>query len=100
MTAAYGRLLEQHRVFAEIAIDRALIMAGDDGRITSWNRGAELLTGWPSEVMIGATVDRLYMPHEQAQRMPDRDRRLATQTRHYRKEAWVCRRDGSEFLAA
>jgi two-component system sensor kinase FixL len=100
VTDARERLLDQHRVFAEVAIDRALIMTRGDGTVTSWNRGAELLTGWPSAVMIGATVDRLYAPGEQAEGIPAKDRRLAAETRHCRKEAWVHRRDGSEFLAA
>jgi len=99
MNRSRQRLLEQHLVFAESAVDRALILCDDEGRITSWNRGAEILTGWPSAAMVGETVDRLYSPEEQADGAVYRDRDLAKKPRQFRREAWLCRSDGSEFLA-
>jgi two-component system sensor kinase FixL len=96
----HDRLLEQHLIFAESAIDRALLLVDDAGVVTSWNRGAELLTGWPAATMIGATIDRLYAPQDQADGIVERDRALARDARYIRKEAWLRRRDGSELLAA
>lgn len=93
-------LNEQHLVFAESAIDRALILTDDAGTITSWNRGAELLIGWPRADMIGATLDRLYAPSDQNGGAVLADREAAIEARYLRKECWIRRRDGSEFLAA
>ncbi|MBY8829340.1 PAS domain-containing sensor histidine kinase [Hephaestia mangrovi] len=100
MNNSHQRLLDQHLIFAETATDRALILVDQDGTITSWNRGAELLTGWLPAMMIGETVDRLYSPEDQVVGAVQRDRDLALQARHLRKEVWLRRRDGSEFLAA
>src|SRR5690242_11381439 len=100
MNNSHQRLLDQHLIFAETATDRALILVDQDGTITSWNRGAELLTGWLPAMMIGETVDRLYSPEDQVAGAVQRDRDLALQARHLRKEVWLRRRDGSEFLAA
>ena len=37
-----------------------------DGTVTSWNRGAEVLFGYPAEEMIGASINRV-IPADQAQ---------------------------------
>jgi two-component system sensor kinase FixL len=93
-------VVDQHRLFAEAATDRALILVDDMGTITSWNCGAVLLTGWLRAEMIGATVDRLYGLHDQTAGVVDADRGAARRLGHMRKEAWIRRKDGSEFLAA
>lgn len=40
----------------------AIVSEGHDGRITSWNSGAERLFGWTAAEMIGQPLDRLMPP--------------------------------------
>lgn len=47
----------------DTALD-AVIGAGDDGRITLWNRQAETLFGWRAEEAIGRTLGELIVPPE------------------------------------
>lgn len=94
------KLIDQHTLFAESAIDRALVLTDAVGMITSWNRGAVLLTGWPQPEMIGSTIDKLYGSAEQGSAIAAADREEARRLRHFRKEVWIPRKDGSEFLAA
>ena len=94
------QLLDQHLIFAATASDRALILVDDLGAVTSWNRGAELLTGWPSADMLDQPVDCLYSPEERAENAVEHDREIARQMGQFRKETWIRRRDNSEFLAA
>lgn len=100
MNVDLQELIDQHTLYAESAIDRALVLTDDRGVITSWNRGAVLLTGWPQPEMLGSTIDRLYGPSELASDPAAADRDEARRLRYVRKEAWVPRKDGSEFLAA
>ena len=40
----------------ESAIDFAIVVTDRDGVITDWNKGAELILGWRSEDIVGASV--------------------------------------------
>ncbi|GLW31969.1 histidine kinase [Actinoplanes regularis] len=40
----------------------AIVTTAQDGRILSWNPGAELLYGYPAEEMIGASIEKIIPP--------------------------------------
>jgi PAS domain S-box-containing protein len=42
--------------------EEAIFTVGLDQRITSWNRGAELLYGWPADAALGRALDTLFAP--------------------------------------
>jgi two-component system sensor kinase FixL len=100
VSADLQKLIDQHTLFAESAVDRALVLTDDDGVITSWNRGAVLLTGWRQLEMLGSTIDKLYGSAEEAAVSAATDRDEARRLHYFRKEVWIPRKDGSEFLAA
>ncbi|WP_245661872.1 PAS domain S-box protein [Sphingomonas pruni] len=86
--------------FVASATDRALFLTAPDGRIASWNRGAELLTGWRPEQVKGQSVALLYTVQDSGTGKPLSDRAAAAaSTSPLRFEAWRIRKDGSEFLA-
>lgn len=87
-------------LFVESATDRALFLLSPDGRIASWNRGAELLTGWREKEVRGRAVDLLYSPRDVTNGKPAADRAAnEASASPLRSEAWRIRKDGSEFLA-
>jgi two-component system, sensor histidine kinase and response regulator len=45
----------------------AIISRTPDGRVTSWNPGAEELFGYSAEEMLGRTMDRLLPPHREGE---------------------------------
>lgn len=92
------RIADELAQFVAAMSDRALILLAPDGRIASWNRGAELLTGWSADEVIGEPVDLLYTPGERAQSQPAEDR-VTARLAPLRVEAWRMRKDGSEFFA-
>lgn len=86
--------------FVASATDRALFLTAPDGRIASWNRGAELLTGWRPDQVKGQSVALLYTVQDSGAGKPLGDRAAAAaSTSPLRFEAWRIRKDGSEFLA-
>lgn len=87
-------------LFVDGATDRALFLTSPDGMIASWNRGAELLTGWRADEVKGRSVALLYTQQEVASGRPTSDRAAAAAASTPRRmEAWRIRKDGSEFLA-
>jgi len=87
-------------LFVDSATDRALFLTSPDGRIASWNRGAELLTGWRAEEVAGRSVALLYTQQDIEAGKPISDRAaVADAGSPLRLEAWRIRKDGSEFLA-
>ncbi|MGN6376807.1 MAG: PAS domain-containing sensor histidine kinase [Sphingomonas sp.] len=91
---------DQHVLFAEAETDRAIIMLDETGQVTSWNLGATTLTGWGAEEMAGHPIDRLYAPAERGVDMMAADRAAARMSGRLSRDAWVIRRDTSEFYAS
>src|ERR1700761_7205500 len=89
-------LASQWRQIVNSAIDTAIISTDSDGRVTSWNRGAELILGWSEEEMLGQTLERVFTDEGQfAREMLD-----AVHTgRGGGEEGWRKRKDGSRFWA-
>ena len=70
--------------------DDAIISADPDRRITTWNRGAEQLFGYPADEMVGATLDELVPPERRTEeallhrrlRAGERLKQVETDRRH------------------
>lgn len=86
-------------LFVESASDRALFLLDPEGFITTWNRGAELVTGWRGEETIGRAHDLLYAAADIAAGQPARDLAVARAQGRMREEGWRVHRDGNEYLA-
>ncbi|AJP73045.1 PAS domain S-box protein [Sphingomonas hengshuiensis] len=85
-------------LFVDTATDRALFLLDANGMVLTWNRGAELLSGWTADEMIGRPGSDLYPPPDTATGKPAADLHRAIASR-VREESWRVRKDGSEFLA-
>lgn len=86
-------------LFIESVNDRASFLIDTEGRIKSWNRGAELLTGWDAAAVVGQPFDLLYPSDQQKEGVPAADLMKARERTRVRNEGWRARRDGSEFFA-
>jgi two-component system, cell cycle sensor histidine kinase and response regulator CckA len=79
--------------------DDAIVGFDLDRRITTWNKGAELLLGYTEEEMIGAPTSRTIPPEleEQAHRMRER---VIQGEKVVRYETTRLRKDGSRIIVS
>ena len=79
--------------------DYAIYMLDRDGFITTWNAGAERITGYRPGEVIGDHFSRFFSHEEQAAKAPERILAQARAAGRHEAEAWRVRKDGSRFWA-
>jgi PAS domain S-box-containing protein len=88
------------RVFVEGLIGYAIVLLDTEGRITSWNTGAERIAGYRPDEIIGSHVSRCYTAEDRAAGVPQHALRAAAETGRHACAGWRVRKDGSRFLAS
>ena len=91
---------ERYRMIVESAIDYAIFTCGLDGRITSWNSGAEAIFGYQPEQIIGEPGARIFLAEDVAADVPETEMRSAHSGLSVRAERWQRRRDGTRFWSS
>ncbi len=86
-------------LFVDSVTDHASFLIDPQGRIKSWNRGAQLLTGWDVDAILGRDFELLYPEQERERGTPAEDLARVERDGRIREETWRARSDGSEFLA-
>ncbi|HEY5405669.1 MAG TPA: PAS domain S-box protein [Ginsengibacter sp.] len=79
--------------------DYAIFMLDIDGKVTTWNSGAETIKGYKSEEIIGKSIEVFYTPEQKALDEPKRNLKKALEYGHYETEGYRVRKDGSRFYA-
>jgi PAS domain S-box-containing protein len=90
---------ERFRLLVAGVVDYAIFMLDPEGRIASWNAGAERIKGYTSDEALGQHFRIFYSPEAQAQRHPERELEEAAADGRYEEEGWRIRKDGSRFWA-
>jgi hypothetical protein len=88
---------EPFRLLVESVKDYAIFMLDPDGRVLSWNAGAELIKGYRAEEIIGEHFSKFYPP--EAGDFPAQELRAAVAAGRFQDEGWRVRKDGSRFWA-
>src|SRR5689334_11272483 len=88
------------RLVIESAHDYAIFSMDSEGLVTSWNSGAERLTGWSAEEIVGRTADVIFTPEDRADGGPEQEREQAFATGRAEDERWQQRKDGTRFWAS
>jgi PAS domain S-box-containing protein len=87
------------RVFVETVRDYALIMLDPQGRVVSWNAGAEAIKGYKAEEIIGRHFTKFYPREAIESGLPERELEVAQVAGRYEDEGWRLRKDGTRFWA-
>ena len=96
---ALRRSEEQFRSIVNSVEDYAIFLLDADGRVTTWNPGAERIKGYRAEEIIGRGVESFYTEEDVARGKPREALRLAASLGRYEDEGWRVRNDGSRFWA-
>ncbi len=87
------------RLLVEQVKDYAIFLLDPDGRVASWNSGAELLKGYRSGDIIGEHIIRFYTDEDRGAGQPTRLLQVALTKGRVEDQGWRVRKDGSRFWA-
>jgi PAS domain S-box-containing protein len=90
---------EQLRLLVDGVKDYAIFMLDPEGRVATWNQGAERIKGYSAHEIVGHHFSRFYPPEDVQNRKPERELQAAIAEGHYEEEGWRIRKDGSQFWA-
>jgi PAS domain S-box-containing protein len=90
---------EPFRLFVESVQDYAMFMLEPDGRVATWNAGAERTKGYKPSEIIGQHFSRFYSEEDVRDGYPQRLLDLAIEEGYAEDEGWRVRKDGSRFWA-
>ena len=90
---------ERFRLLVEGVRDYAIFMHDTQGRIASWNAGAERIMGYAADEIVGQHFARFYPPEDIEAGKPELELTLALRSGRVETEGWRVRKDGSRFFA-
>ena len=96
---ALRRSEERFRLFVEAVQDYALILLDAEGRISSWNKGAQRIKGYEAHEILGQHFSRLYPDEDVRAGKPKWELEVAARDGRFEDESWRLRKDGSRFWA-
>ncbi len=91
---------EYLRLMVESVKDFAIFTVDPQGRIVSWNPGAEQLFGYSEPEVLGQHLAILFTPEDRAGGIPEQEIAAASARGRATDERWHFRKDGSRFFAS
>src|SRR5919106_2689457 len=90
---------EQFRLLVEAVKDYAIFLLDPEGRVVSWNAGAERIKGYSAEEILGQEFTRFYEPDDIAAGLPEQMLARAAREGRSQGRGWRVRKDGRRFYA-
>jgi PAS domain S-box-containing protein len=90
---------ERFRLIVSSVKDYAILMLDTEGRVISWNEGAERIKGYRAEEIIGQHFSRFYTAEDLNADRPAAKIKEAMENGRVEDEGWRVRKDGSRFWA-
>jgi PAS domain S-box-containing protein len=91
---------ERFRLLVEGVKDYAIFMLDAQGRVVSWNPGAERIKGYRENEIVGRDYSVFYSPEDIERGEPQRILAIAAAEGRYDVSGWQIRKDGSRFWAS
>jgi PAS domain S-box-containing protein len=87
------------QLFIDAVLDYAIFALDPDGRVMTWNKGAQRLKGYSAQEIIGQHFSIFYTAEDRARRHPQHELKRAALEGKYEEEGWRVRKDGTHFWA-
>ncbi len=94
-----SRSEERFALLVTAVVEYAIFMLDPDGRVATWNDGAQRIKGYQEHEIIGRHFSVFYPPEDQAVGKPGWMLEQATLHGSHEDEGWRVRKDGSRFWA-
>jgi PAS domain S-box-containing protein len=86
--------------FVDEVLDYAIIGLDPGGHILSWNKGAQQITGYAADEIIGRHFSLFYPGESVRAGRPERALEIASSTGRLEEETWRIRKGGDQFWAS
>ena len=90
---------ERYRMLLDGIQNYAIFMMDTEGRILSWNAGAERIKGYTADQIIGHNFSCFFPPEDIKRGRPEEVLRIAAASGRHEEQSMRVRKDGSRFLA-
>lgn len=90
---------ERFRLLVEPVKEYAIYMLDPEGRVVTWNEGAERSKGYKEEEVLGRNYSMFFLPEDVKAGLPAQELAAASREGRYETEAWRMRKDGTRFWA-
>jgi hypothetical protein len=90
---------ERFRLLVEGVSDYAIFMLDANGRIVTWNVGAERIKGYTAREIIGQHFSIFYPDDVRESGWPEHELQVASETGSFVDNGWRVRKDGTTFWA-
>ncbi|MBI5630778.1 MAG: MASE1 domain-containing protein [Elusimicrobia bacterium] len=99
LSASLHSIQDRFRLMVDEVGDYAIFILDPEGRVTSWNRGAQRINGYAPEEIIGRDYACLFTPESRENGRPRANLELAAAQGHLHEEDWRVRKGGIRFWA-
>lgn len=90
---------QQFKLLVQGVTDYAIYLLDGDGRVSSWNPGAQRIKGYLPHEIIGQHFSRFYTEEDRENSEPQKALETARREGRFEKEGWRLRKDGTRFWA-
>jgi PAS domain S-box-containing protein len=91
---------EGYHLMVEAVEDYAIFAMDPEGRVASWNSGAERLLGYQADEILGRAGALFFTPDEAGKGVPEQEMRTAAEKGRAADDRWHVRKDGTYFFAS
>jgi PAS domain S-box-containing protein len=89
-----------YRMAVESVQDYAIFALDPEGKVASWNPGAEHLLGYGKEEIFGRESANFFTPEDRERGVPPQELRTAAEKGRASDDRWHVRKDGTYFFAS
>jgi PAS domain S-box-containing protein len=97
---ALGSIEEQHQLLMECVTDYAIFLLDPQGRVATWNAGAERILGYAEADILGQPFARFFTPEDVQGGAAERELERAAAQGRCTDDRWHVRKDGSRLWAS